>query len=90
MRTQPPGNGSALRDAEEWLRNTLTEPIPATKISEMPENAGISKKTLRRASESLGVVKGKTGMRAGWERSFPPKMTVINEDAQQNCMDTFG
>jgi hypothetical protein len=89
MRTQVPEHGSALREAEEWLRETLSEPTPAAEISRMASDAGISGKTLRRASESLRIVKGKTGMKAGWVWSLPPKMPKTSEDAQQNCMGTF-
>jgi hypothetical protein len=90
MRTLVPEHGSALREAEEWLRETLSEPTPAAEISRLATDAGISGKTLRRASESLRIVKGKTGMKAGWVWSLPPKMPMTSEDAQQNCMGTFG
>jgi integrase len=33
MRTQASENGSALRKAEEWLQETLSEPIPAVEVS---------------------------------------------------------
>ena len=90
MRTQAvPEHGSALREAEEWLRETLNEPIPAAEISRLAADAGISQKTLRRASDSLSVVKAKIGMKAGWVWSLPPKMPKTSEDAQQNCMGTF-
>lgn len=95
MRTQVPEHGSALREAEEWLQETLSEPTPAAEISRMAADAGISRKTLRRASESLRIVKGKTGMKAGWVWSLPPKMPIPSEDAQQNWapsreLRTFG
>jgi hypothetical protein len=89
MRTQAPEHSSALREAEEWLEETLTEPRPAGEVSLMAVAAGISRKTLRRASESLGIVKEKTGMKGGWIWSLPPKMPKTSEDAQQNCMGTF-
>jgi putative DNA primase/helicase len=90
MRTQLPEHGSALREAEKWLRETLIEPTPAAVISRMATCAGISRKTLRRASESLQVVRGKIGMKEGWVWSLPSKMTRTSEDAQQNNVDTFG
>jgi len=89
MRTQAPEHGSILREAEEWLRETLSEPTPAAEIYRMATDAGISSKTLRRASESLRIVKKKTGMKAGWVWSLPPKMPKTPEDAQQDCMGTF-
>jgi hypothetical protein len=90
MRTQTSEHSSALREAEEWLEDTLSEPAPAADISRMAVAAGISKKTLRRAAESLGIHKEKTGMTGGWVWSLPPKMPKQSEDAQQNCMGTFG
>jgi len=89
MRTQVPEHVSALREAEEWLRGTLSEPTPAAEIPRMAAEAGISRKTLRRASDSLRIIKEKTGMKAGWVWSLPPKMPKTSEDAQQNCMGTF-
>ncbi len=89
MRTQVPENGSALQEAEEWLLETLTEPTPAPEVSRMAADAGISRKTLRRAAESLKIIKAKIGMKAGWVWSLPPKMPKVPEDAQQDCMGTF-
>jgi len=51
----------------------------------MATEAGISRKTLRRASESLGIVKGKPGMKAGWVWSLPPKMPKTPEDDLHPC-----
>jgi hypothetical protein len=90
MRSQAPEQTSALREAEEWLTETLTEPTPAGEVFRMATDADISKKTLRRASESLRIVKEKTGMKGGWIWSLPPKMPKTSEDAQQNCLGTFG
>jgi hypothetical protein len=89
MRTQAPEHSSALREAEEWLQETLSEPASAAEIARMAADAGISRKTLRRASESLKIVKEKSGMKAGWVWSLPPKMPIASEDAQRNCMGTF-
>jgi hypothetical protein len=90
MRTQGPEQRSALREAEEWLEGIISDPTPAGEIARMAASAGISSKTLRRASESLGIVKEKSGMKGGWTWSLPPKMPKASEDAQQNCMGTFG
>ena len=89
MRTHIPGHGSALREAEEWLRQTLSEQTPAAEIFRMAKDAGISDKTVRRASDALGVVKGKTGMKGGWVWSLPPKMPTMTEDAHEKCMGIF-
>ena len=89
MRTQVTEHGSALREAEEWLQEALSEPTPQTVFSSRAEEAGIKKKTLNRASQSLRVVKEKIGMTGGWVWSLRPKMPKTPEDAQQNCMGTF-
>ena len=90
MRTETPEQGSALRDAEEWLRETLSEPTPASEVTRKAEAAGISRITLKRASGSLGVVKQKAAMNAGWVWSLPPKGIKTPEEAQQNCLIPFG
>ena len=72
------------------MRETLSEPTPATEVLSMAADAGITKKTLRRASESLGIIKQKTGMKTGWVWSLPPKMRSSSEDAQHDCMGSFG
>jgi hypothetical protein len=90
IRTQASEHGSALREAEEWLRETLSEPTPAAEIYRMAADAGISRKTLWRASESLKIIKEKPGMKAGWMWSLPPKVAKTPEDSQQNCLATFG
>ena len=90
MRTEIPEHASALREAEEWLGETLNEPRPATEVFRMAADAGISRKTLTRASQSLRIVKEKTGMKTGWVWSLPPKMPNTSEEAQQNTMGTFG
>jgi len=82
MRPQLPKNVSALREAQDWLRETLIEPTPAAEIFSMAKDTGISTKTLRRASTSLKVLTEKTGMKGGWVWSPPPKMPKTSEDAQ--------
>jgi hypothetical protein len=90
MRTLPEERRSALREAEEWLEEMLIEPRPAAEVQREAADAGISHKTLRRATESLGVVKDKTGMKGGWVWSLSPKRPKTPEDAQANYMGTFG
>jgi hypothetical protein len=90
MRPQPQEHVSVLQDAKEWLLETLSEPTSVTEVSRLAVEVGISKKTLRRASEALGVVRGKAGMKAGWVWSLPPKMPKKVEDAQQDNLGTFG
>ena len=55
----------------------------------MAADAGITGKTLRRASEALGVIKKKIDMKGPWVWSLPPKVPKMPEDAQQNCLGTF-
>lgn len=84
------GSGSALREAEAWLQETLRRPTPASEISRMAEDAGISRKTLNRAADSLQVEKIKTGMRGGWLWSLAPKNAKNTEGTQERNMGIFG
>jgi putative DNA primase/helicase len=90
MQTPTDERRSALREAEEWLEEMLIESKPAAEVQRDAADAGISRKTLRRASETLGIVKEKTGMKAGWVWSLPPKMPITSEDAPQRNLGTFG
>ena len=55
-----PSNGperSATKEAEAWLEAVLAEsPLPAAQVYDLAEEAGIAKRTLKRAKRSLGVV----------------------------------
>jgi len=83
-------SSSAVGDASDWLCETLADgPMPANEISELAAAEAISKKTLRRAREKLGIKPTKPGMKDGWIWSLPPKMPNIPEDAQQNNVGTF-
>ena len=73
---------SAQDDAIDWLRETLANgPLPATQVFDRAKAEGIAKKTLQRASKTLGVEKIKLAMDAGWSWSIPPKMAKSAEDA---------
>ncbi|MHB8312383.1 MAG: AAA family ATPase [Candidatus Dormibacteria bacterium] len=63
---------SALAEAEEWLRDALSEgpPVAAKDIQRQGRDAGFSDRTVRRAKVSLGVRSGKTGARGGWAWSL--------------------
>lgn len=89
---RPTGNGpdSALSEAAEWLTEILTEPTPAQEVFHRAASAGIAGKTVRRAADSIGVRKEKTGMRGGWAWSLPPKMAKSPEGAQEKCLGIFG
>lgn len=90
MRPPEPGHRSALQEAEDWLREALAEQTPVAEVYRMANDVGISKATLRRASNSLDIVKTKSAMKGGWVWSLPPKVPKMPEDIQQNDMGTFG
>jgi putative DNA primase/helicase len=59
--------GSARDNAAEFLRSTLTAgPVPTKTVEAEAKAAGIAWRTVRRASDELGVRKQKGGMDAGW------------------------
>jgi hypothetical protein len=89
MRPQQTGDESALSEAKAWLQETLKKPTPSEVVNERAKLAGISGATLRRASDSLGVVKEKSGMRGAWTWQLPSKMLKSYEDAQPNSLSTF-
>jgi putative DNA primase/helicase len=85
------GSTSAADEAADWLREALAEgPMAANEISKLAAAEAISKKTLRRAREKLGIKPVKPGMKDGWIWALPPKMPKTAEDAQQNDVGTFG
>jgi KaiC/GvpD/RAD55 family RecA-like ATPase len=90
MQTPTDERRSALREAEEWLEEMLIESKPAAEVQRDAADAGIAKRTLRRAAESLGVVKEKAGMSGAWKWSLPLKVSNGPEDVQQKSLDTFG
>ena len=83
-------DSSALREAKGWLQEILGEPTSAAEIFRMAKEAGISKRTVRRASKGLRIVTRKTGMKDGWVWSLPSKVAKPVEDVQAKCMGTFG
>lgn len=85
---------SALEEAKDFLRETLTNPRPAKDVKREAEQAGIAEHTLRRARAALGIKPVKTG-RPGdeeqqWFWSLPPKMPKSAEGAHQKSMGIFG
>jgi len=83
-------SSSAVDDASEWLRSSLAAgPAPSSDLFGRAAAAGISEKTLRRASRVLGVAKKKSGMKDGWTWSLPPKMANSAEDGQALGEGTF-
>jgi hypothetical protein len=63
MAQTTPEESSALREAQDWLREALADgPVSSKNIQKQAKDNGISASTLRRARESLGV---KTSKRTG-------------------------
>lgn len=62
------GDLSARDEAVRWLKFALASgPRPGKEIQEKAEADGIKNRTLRRASEKLGVIKGPSGFGGKWE-----------------------
>ena len=85
------GGSSALGEAAQFLREVLAEgPLPAKVIFAMSEEAGIAKKTVRRAQERLQIKPKKAGYGGQWMWDLSaPKMPNSREDAQDESMGTF-
>jgi len=86
---------SALEEAKDFLRDSLTEaPQAAKEVKREAEQAGIAEHTLRRARAALGIKPLKTG-RPGedkqlWFWSFPSKMPKSAEDAHKKTWASSG
>lgn len=90
MESEAPGDKSAVGEAKDWLMENLTAgPVEAGQIFKRAANVGIAKKTLDRASKSLGVTKSKTGMTGPWSWSLP-KIAKNREGGQAENLGTFG
>ncbi|HUZ47325.1 MAG TPA: AAA family ATPase [Terriglobia bacterium] len=62
---------SERREAADWLRDFLGNgPQPVPEIQRQSRQAGLSWITIRRAADSLGIVKRKSGFGAGWQWSL--------------------
>jgi putative DNA primase/helicase len=57
---------SAQREAEDFLRESLSAPAAAKEMEEHARAVGISSRTLARARKRLGVIAEKGGMDKGW------------------------
>lgn len=76
-----PDERSARSEATAWLGDLLAEgPVKATEVQSAAKQAGIAERTLRRASQDLGVRKSKAGMGGGWVWSLP---SAPSEDGQE-------
>ncbi|MFW6342983.1 MAG: AAA family ATPase [Halothiobacillaceae bacterium] len=95
------GDGPALAEAKEWLLDYLSTngPTPARDLNRAAKAEGISDRTLRRARESIGVKREKTGFQGKWVVTLPDD-ALSGEDGQrwpknpkvatQNNVATFG
>jgi hypothetical protein len=73
----PPGRAADERlAAESWLRAWLThnQPAPSALVFSAAEKSGITRRTLRRAADSLGVVRDppKGGSKTTWSLAPTP------------------
>ena len=77
---------SATEEAEAWLEAVLAEsPFPAAKVYDLAEEAGIAKRTLKRAKRSLGVVAERVvGLGSGgyWVWALPEATGPGSESAK--------
>jgi putative DNA primase/helicase len=63
---------SVAEQAEALLLELLTSgPRDAREIRTVAEGANISKRTMQRAADALGVVKTKAGFMGGWTWALP-------------------
>lgn len=97
---EPEPESSASRgqqsEAVQFLREALaTGTTPVSTLKAEADEAGLTWKTIRTASEKLGVRKVKGGMNAGWYWSLPvtedaPKVPKEAQDAHQKNVGTLG
>lgn len=75
---------SAIDGAEEFLRQVLTDgPVPSKAVKAEAQEAGYSWATVRRAADTLAVIKKKGGMQEGWYWSLakPRKPMWVQDEA---------
>ena len=65
------GDKSASASAEDFLRELLICPTPTKTVQAEAKEAGHSWATVRRASQTMNVVRKKAGMDSGWYWSLP-------------------
>ncbi len=71
--------GSALDSAAEFLRQVLgTDTVPVKSIEAEARAAGIAWRTIRRAADSLHIIKRKGGVGAGWYWSAPKTAAKVS------------
>jgi len=84
--------GSALGEAQEFLRNVLGDGAQCAKeVQRQAEDAGIASKTLRRAREKLGVKIRTDGFQGPSVWELPPQCCPSNpNDAHQSNVGKIG
>ena len=65
------GDKSASASAEDFLRELLICPTPTKTVQNEAKEAGHSWATVRRAAQTMNVVRKKAGMDSGWYWSLP-------------------
>jgi hypothetical protein len=91
IRIQDPEQRSALREAGEWLEEVLRDPVPAAEVLRRARKDGIAEKTLRRAAETLKVLRQKSG-KGGWVWSLwtPGQDGQDSQDGQREGLGGDG
>jgi putative DNA primase/helicase len=91
------GETSAKESAEEFLRELLAGGLtPSKQVKADCLEAGYAWRTVRRAADTLNVVRKKGGMDAGWYWSLPegvqktPKVSTQLNGHLREKLDTFG
>ena len=88
---------SALKEAMSFLAKTLElSDVPVKEINKLADDLGITKATLRRAKQKLGIKAIKSGMDGGWYWSIYhegvqnlSKVLIQNNEHLQASMNTF-
>lgn len=66
------GDAPQRREAQAWLAEALSDgPAPSDELLKAAEKAGISRRTLFRAKDALGVVVAKGSFKGGWAWRLP-------------------
>ena len=89
---------TAIGDANAFLRDLLKDgPVAVKNVQQQAKDAGLSFATVKRAKHGLMVKSYKPDMTSGWAWQLPGNTTPSDrrcssnpEDAQQNCVSTFG
>jgi putative DNA primase/helicase len=87
---------TAKGEAKSFLRERLSAPMSVNALMREAAEAGHAWHTIRRAADSLGVVRRKGGLKEGWywqlpeDAQKPPKMPTQNDGHLRQKLGTFG